>query len=120
MIIGAVVTMVFFFAYSQVKNNQQNLGFSCGISFCLVSHTAVSSVIHDTFFSSRIENPEIAENILGHVSKHQYFSSIAKVTIRRPQDLDPEMAKKVCDLWSEPCLGGEPTATLLGRVQIAV
>lgn len=25
----------FFFAYSQVKNNAQNLGFSCAVNFCL-------------------------------------------------------------------------------------
>ena len=37
MIIGAMLTMVFFFAYTQVRNNDQNVGFSCAISFCLVS-----------------------------------------------------------------------------------
>lgn len=56
MVIGALVTMAFFFAcvhcvlpesspecwadcpsrYTQVKNNAQNLGFTCAISFCLV------------------------------------------------------------------------------------
>ncbi|EON65113.1 hypothetical protein W97_04350 [Coniosporium apollinis CBS 100218] len=35
MVIGALVTMVFFFAYTQVRNNAQNLGFNCAISFCL-------------------------------------------------------------------------------------
>ncbi|KXS96862.1 hypothetical protein AC578_7418 [Pseudocercospora eumusae] len=35
MIIGALVTMVFFFAYTQVKTNAENLGFTCAISFCL-------------------------------------------------------------------------------------
>ena len=39
MIIGALITMVFFFAYSQVKTNGQNLGFTAAISFCLVSPT---------------------------------------------------------------------------------
>lgn len=29
--------MVFFFTYTQVKTNDQNLGFSCAIAFCLVS-----------------------------------------------------------------------------------
>ncbi len=28
--------MVFFFAYTTVKNNAQNNGFTCAISFCLV------------------------------------------------------------------------------------
>lgn len=37
MIIGALITMAFFFAYTQVKSNAENNGFSCAISFCLVS-----------------------------------------------------------------------------------
>jgi len=37
MIIGALLTMIFFFAYTQVKSNAENNGFSCAISFCLVS-----------------------------------------------------------------------------------
>jgi len=37
MIIGAVLTMIFFFTYTQVRSNAQNLGFSCAINFCLVS-----------------------------------------------------------------------------------
>src|SRR6202012_5829989 len=36
MIIGALVTMVFFFSYTQVRNQAQNLAFTCSISFCLV------------------------------------------------------------------------------------
>ncbi|KAJ5161381.1 hypothetical protein N7492_006773 [Penicillium capsulatum] len=35
MIIGAVVTMVFLFCYTQVRTAGQNLGFTCAISFCL-------------------------------------------------------------------------------------
>lgn len=35
MIIGALVTMVFFFCYTQVRTAGQNLGFTCAISFCL-------------------------------------------------------------------------------------
>ncbi|KAF2423200.1 MFS general substrate transporter [Tothia fuscella] len=35
MVIGALVTMVFFFAYTQVRSASQNLGFSCAINFCL-------------------------------------------------------------------------------------
>jgi len=35
MIIGALVTMAFFFAYTQVRTEAQNLGFTCAISFCL-------------------------------------------------------------------------------------
>jgi hypothetical protein len=44
MIVGALVTMAFFFAYTEVKSNAQNLGFTCAISFCLVSriHTSLS------------------------------------------------------------------------------
>jgi hypothetical protein len=37
MIIGALVTMTFLFAYTEVKSNAQNLGFTCAISFSLVS-----------------------------------------------------------------------------------
>jgi len=37
MVVGALVTMAFFFAYTQVRNEAQNLGFNCAISFCLVS-----------------------------------------------------------------------------------
>jgi hypothetical protein len=37
MIIGAVLTMIFFFTYTQVRNEAQNLGFTCAISFALVS-----------------------------------------------------------------------------------
>ncbi|KAJ6014807.1 hypothetical protein N7540_009398 [Penicillium herquei] len=35
MIIGALITMVFFFAYTQVRTQSQNVGFTCAISFCL-------------------------------------------------------------------------------------
>lgn len=35
MIIGALVTMVFFFAYTQVRTESQNIGFSCTVNFCL-------------------------------------------------------------------------------------
>lgn len=35
MIIGALVTMVFFFCYTQVRTESQNLGFTCTITFCL-------------------------------------------------------------------------------------
>lgn len=39
MIVGALVTMAFFFAYTQVKSNAGNLGYTCAISFCLVSQS---------------------------------------------------------------------------------
>jgi hypothetical protein len=35
MIIGALITMIFFFCYTQVRTEAQNLGFTCAISFCL-------------------------------------------------------------------------------------
>ncbi|KAJ5119223.1 hypothetical protein N7448_010929 [Penicillium atrosanguineum] len=35
MIIGALVTMIFFFCYTQVRTESENVGFSCAISFCL-------------------------------------------------------------------------------------
>jgi hypothetical protein len=35
MLIGALVTAVFFFAYTTVHTAPQNVGFSCAISFCL-------------------------------------------------------------------------------------
>jgi MFS family permease len=35
MIIGALITMVFFFAYTQVRTASENLGFNCAINFSL-------------------------------------------------------------------------------------
>lgn len=35
MIIGALVTMIFFFCFTQVRSASQNLGFNCAINFCL-------------------------------------------------------------------------------------
>jgi hypothetical protein len=35
MVIGAVVTAAFFFAYTAVRTEAQNVGFSCAIGFCL-------------------------------------------------------------------------------------
>jgi MFS family permease len=35
MVVGALITMAFFFAYTQVRTNAQNVGFSCAIGFAL-------------------------------------------------------------------------------------
>ncbi|KAF2148665.1 MFS general substrate transporter [Myriangium duriaei CBS 260.36] len=35
MIIGALLTMVFFFCYTQVRSENQNIAFTCVINFCL-------------------------------------------------------------------------------------
>lgn len=35
MIVGAIVTMVFFFCYTQVRTASENVGFTCAISFCV-------------------------------------------------------------------------------------
>jgi MFS family permease len=35
MVIGALLTMAFFFAYTQVRTQPQNIGFSCATAFCL-------------------------------------------------------------------------------------
>lgn len=35
MVIGALVIMVFFFAFTAVRSEAQNVGFSCAIGFCL-------------------------------------------------------------------------------------
>ncbi|KUI59358.1 hypothetical protein VP1G_06618 [Cytospora mali] len=35
MVIGALATMAFFFAYTAVRSEAQNVGFSCAIGFCL-------------------------------------------------------------------------------------
>lgn len=35
MVIGALVTMIFFFCYTQVRSEAQNVGFNCAISFWL-------------------------------------------------------------------------------------
>lgn len=44
MIIGALITMVFFFCYTQVRTASENVGFTCAISFCLVSHSSSEQV----------------------------------------------------------------------------
>ncbi len=35
MVIGALMTCAFFFAYASVKTTAQNVGFSCAIGFCV-------------------------------------------------------------------------------------
>jgi hypothetical protein len=35
MVVGALITMAFFFAYTQVRTPAENVGFTCSISFCL-------------------------------------------------------------------------------------
>lgn len=35
MVIGALITMIFFFAYTQIRSQAQNVGFSCAIAFSL-------------------------------------------------------------------------------------
>jgi hypothetical protein len=35
MVVGALITMVFFFCYTQVRTESQNVGFSCIVNFCL-------------------------------------------------------------------------------------
>ena len=35
MVIGALLTMAFFFAYTAIRTADQNVAFSCTISFCL-------------------------------------------------------------------------------------
>lgn len=35
MIVGAIITMVFFFCYTQVRTANENVGFTCAISFCV-------------------------------------------------------------------------------------
>lgn len=58
MIIGAIITMAFFFAYTQVRSNAQNLGFTCAISFCLVSltHTFIIPLSFPTCSSANYGN----------------------------------------------------------------
>ncbi|KAI7628729.1 MFS general substrate transporter [Hortaea werneckii] len=41
MIIGTLLTMAFFFAYTQVKNNAQNAGFTSAINFCLIALASI-------------------------------------------------------------------------------
>lgn len=54
MVIGALITMVFFFAYTQVRSAAQNLGFNCAISFCLVCSKAL--IRHFSCANSRVQN----------------------------------------------------------------
>ena len=52
MIIGALVTMAFFFAYTQVRTNKQQLGFTCAISFSLVRIALMSRLVNVVFTSA--------------------------------------------------------------------
>jgi hypothetical protein len=54
MVIGALVTMVFFFCYTQVRSDAENLGFNCAISFCLVRLTKGDSKWDIALTSHRI------------------------------------------------------------------
>ena len=55
MIIGGLVTMAFFFAYTQVRTNAQNTGFTCAISFCLVSFSTLIPSLLMLFIASQIQ-----------------------------------------------------------------
>jgi MFS family permease len=35
MVIGALLTMVFFFSYTAINSSDQNVGFNCAIAFCI-------------------------------------------------------------------------------------
>jgi len=52
MIVGAMITMVFFFCYTQVRTASQNLGFTCAISFCL-------NIYYGTLYAY---TPEVSRN----------------------------------------------------------
>lgn len=50
MVTGALVTMTFFFAYTQVRTAVQNVVFACVINFCLNIYYGMCSYFHDSFF----------------------------------------------------------------------
>jgi hypothetical protein len=62
MIIGALITMAFFFAYTTVKNNAENNGFTCAISFCLVSGYPLSYVLLCPWSYTRVQPNLLSDN----------------------------------------------------------
>jgi hypothetical protein len=50
MVTGALVTMAFFFAYTQVRTAVQNVVFACVINFCLNIYYGMYSYFHRSFF----------------------------------------------------------------------
>ena len=79
MIIGALITMVFFFAYTQVRTNGENTGFTCAISFCLVSlpfllsYPLLSQLLRAFCFRSRIN--DISKIVSSASTLHNHQSS---------------------------------------------
>lgn len=90
MIIGATITMAFFFAYTQVRNNAQNTGFTCAISFSLVSLLCLSNFLLSQI--ARITHSGIQQSL------HAIFAQQSKSKCQSLGDL-------------MPCLGGEPQPT---------
>jgi len=46
MVLGALVTMAFFFAYTVVRNHAGNLGFTCAIYFTVNVYYGKVSMLH--------------------------------------------------------------------------
>ncbi len=82
MIIGALITMVFFFCYTQVRSNAENNGFSCAISFCLVSLLSCDSLILHVFCGSAHRECKVLRSALLHMRS---FYGIFGISIRQPR-----------------------------------
>lgn len=83
MIIGAVVTMVFLFCYTQVRTAGQNLGFTCAISFCL-------NVYYGTLYAY---TPEVCHQVL--CLSRCAILTLAGVSVRSSRNW------KRCCYWTE-------------------
>lgn len=83
MIIGAVVTMVFLFCYTQVRTAGQNLGFTCAISFCL-------NIYYGTLYAYTPEVRAFRAKVLSlfHSNVGRYFRRvIEELAMESPLDL---------------------------------
>ncbi|KAI7555139.1 hypothetical protein KC331_g13 [Hortaea werneckii] len=122
MIIGTLLTMAFLFAYTQVKNNAQNAGFTSAINFCLVpavlrnAYIALASIFPllassqhpSTFCSLRIQKHHLSEclrNIL-RVRNLPYLLRSPEVHLESTSCdalLDPESWRRngTCKPWKK-------------------
>ncbi|KAK3072173.1 Major Facilitator Super [Teratosphaeriaceae sp. CCFEE 6253] len=102
MVIGALITMVFFFAYTQVKSNAQNLGFTCAIGFCLPSSANINHQSPRVFWS-RISSAIAVASTVCSTSAARWSAM-------------PGLLRAESDnmIWttSVACLGGEPITVL--------
>lgn len=119
MIIGALITMAFFFAYTQVRTEAQNFGFTCAISFCLVSHsfrlTLPIMYLRQNLGTCCMQATSHSSKAKEGAEKASTNSSSSTKTIWKIRlDSNLELSQqRICTViqLQLPCLGGGPTAT---------